>query len=76
MTDEDEAFGEIEKAQQRKVANGVTDGPAMRSFTATLGATSNHRNEVLEEVAKEFDRMKALGDTSASFACFVRGMTT
>jgi hypothetical protein len=32
------------------------------------------RNEVLEEVALEFDKMKAFGDTSASFAVFVRGM--
>ena len=33
-----------------------------------------YRNEVLEEVAKEFDKMKALGDTAASFAVFVRNM--
>jgi len=32
------------------------------------------RNDTLEEVAKEFDKMKAFGDTSASFASFVRGM--
>jgi hypothetical protein len=32
------------------------------------------RNDVLEEVAKEFDSMKAFGDTSASFAVFVREM--
>jgi hypothetical protein len=32
------------------------------------------RNEVLEEVALEFDKMKSFGDTSASFAVFVRGM--
>jgi hypothetical protein len=32
------------------------------------------RNEVLEEVAKEFDAMKSFGDTAASFAAFVRGM--
>ena len=32
------------------------------------------RNDVLEEVAKEFDKMTALGDTSASFAIFVRNM--
>jgi len=32
------------------------------------------RNDTLEEVAKEFDKMKAFGDTSASFAVFVRGM--
>lgn len=34
------------------------------------------RNEVLEEVAKEFDKMKSLGDTSASFASYVRNMKT
>jgi hypothetical protein len=32
------------------------------------------RNDVLEEVALEFDKMKAFGDTAASFAAFVRGM--
>ena len=32
------------------------------------------RNDVLEEVAKEFDKMTALGDTAASFAQFVRDM--
>jgi hypothetical protein len=34
------------------------------------------RNDVLEEVAKEFDGMTSLGDTAASFACYVRGMKT
>jgi len=33
-----------------------------------------HRNEVLEEVAREFDKMRVLGDTAASFACYVRDM--
>ena len=32
------------------------------------------RNNTLEEVAKEFDKMKSLGDTAASFAVFVRNM--
>ena len=32
------------------------------------------RNNTLEEVAQEFDMMKNFGDTSASFAVFVRGM--
>lgn len=31
------------------------------------------RNEVLEEVAKEFDKMP-FGDTASSFAIFVRNM--
>lgn len=32
------------------------------------------RNAALEEVALEFDNMKAFGDTAASFAAFVRNM--
>jgi hypothetical protein len=32
------------------------------------------RNDTLEEVALEFDKMKAFGDTSHSFATFVRDM--
>jgi len=32
------------------------------------------RSDTLEEVAKEFDKMKPFGDTSHSFASFVRGM--
>jgi hypothetical protein len=32
------------------------------------------RNDVLEEVAREFDKMKVLGDTAASFAAYVRNM--
>jgi len=61
---EDEAFGELEKSLQRKVARGVTDGSVQ----------PRPRNDVLEEVAKEFDRMTSLGDTAASFAAYVRGM--
>jgi hypothetical protein len=32
------------------------------------------RNNTLEEVAQEFDKMKVLGDTAASFAAYVRNM--
>jgi uncharacterized surface protein with fasciclin (FAS1) repeats len=32
------------------------------------------RNKTLEEVAREFDKMKVLGDTAASFAAYVRNM--
>jgi hypothetical protein len=32
------------------------------------------RNDALEEVAKEFDGMKNGGDTTASFAAYVRNM--
>ena len=32
------------------------------------------RNHTLDEVAAEFDKMRSLGDTAASFAAFVRNM--
>lgn len=35
---------------------------------------TNLRNQVLEEVAQEFDKMTSLGDTAASFAVYVRNM--
>ena len=34
------------------------------------------RNDAIEEVAKEFDKMKPFGDTAQSFATFVRNMKT
>jgi predicted methyltransferase MtxX (methanogen marker protein 4) len=76
---EDEAFGELEKALQRKVATGVTDGTLnahriIHDLTEALRAAIYERNAVLEEVAKEFDHMTSLGDTAASFAAYVRGM--
>jgi hypothetical protein len=32
------------------------------------------RNHTLDEVANEFEKMRAFGDTAASFAVFVRNM--
>jgi fructose/tagatose bisphosphate aldolase len=40
-----------------------------------LEVNNSNRNDVLEEVAKEIEKMKAFEkDTMASFAAFVRGM--
>jgi hypothetical protein len=36
--------------------------------------TSKIRNDTLEEVALEFDKMRNGGDTTASFAAYVRGL--
>ena len=65
MTDEDDEFARIEREQsmgwrKRQVENKKELDP--------------YRNLVLEEVAAEFDKMIAFGDTAASFAAFVRGM--
>ena len=63
-TPEDEAFEEIERAQAHD----------KKYIKHQLFPAPPERNEVLEEVAKEFDKMRSLGDTAASFAAFVRGM--
>ena len=47
----------------------------VRRFNKKIDQINNlARNDTLEEIAKEFDKMKAFGDTAASFACFVRDM--
>jgi len=55
--------------------------PWVCPFCYTTGCTTPgqckelaQRNHVLDEVAAEFDKMKSLGDTAASFAAFVRNM--
>lgn len=44
-----------------------------KEYDARSLSRMQDRNEVLEEVAKEFDKMP-FGDTAASFAIFVRNM--
>jgi uncharacterized surface protein with fasciclin (FAS1) repeats len=48
------------------------DAAKQRAFEKTLHQVV--RNHTLEEVAREFDKMKSLGDTAASFAAYVRNM--
>ena len=76
-TPEDEAFDEIEKAQGwRKRQIAAFDGGYIKyrdAFPKEKYIIPVDRNDVLEEVALEFDKMKG-GDTSASFAAYVRRM--
>jgi hypothetical protein len=63
-TEEDDEFSRIEHENQMKSGQ-----PYVFTYVSP-----SQRNQVLEEVAKEFDAMKSFGDTAASFAAFVRGM--
>ncbi len=66
MTDyEDDEFARIEREQ----AMGWR-----KQHIQHFKALDPYRNMVLEEVAQEFEKMIAFGDTAASFAIFVRGM--
>lgn len=63
-TDEDDEFERIERENNMKG----------QPYHYDVFVSASQRNQVLEEVAKEFDKMYALGDTAASFAVFVRMM--
>lgn len=65
MTDEDDEFARIE----REASMGWR-----KQHIEQKKELDPYRNLVLEEVALQFDMMPSLGDTSASFAAFVRGM--
>jgi hypothetical protein len=63
-TAEDDEFDRIEHENAMK--NG-------QPYHYDIFVSPSQRNQVLEEVAKEFDKMP-FGDTSASFAIYVRNM--
>ena len=64
-TDEDDEFERI--AHEAEMKSG-------QPYHYDVYVSPSQRNQVLEEVAKEFDKMKNGGDTTASFAIYVRGM--
>lgn len=65
MTDEDDEFARIEREQ----AMGWR-----KQHIEQAKELDPYRNMVLEEVALEFEKMRAFGTTAESFATFVRGM--
>ena len=71
-SEEDEAFNDVEKHSNlgKQILKDIEGQP----YHYDVFVSVSQRNSVLEEVAREFDKMPALGDTAASFACFVRGM--
>ena len=75
MTDwtkeEDEAFNAVE--QQSNLGKQILKAQGQPYHFDTYVSPSQ-RNFVLEEVAKEFDKMKNFGVTAESFACFVRNL--
>jgi len=64
-TDEDDEFDRIEHE------NAMKSG---QPYHYDVFVSPSQRNQVLEEVAKEFDAMKPFGDTAQSFATYVRMM--
>ena len=69
--EEDEAFNEVEKQSNlgKQILREIG-----QPYHFDVYVSTSQRNTVLEEVAKEFDKMKAFGTTAESFATFVRNM--
>ena len=68
--EEDEAFNEVEKHSNlgKQILRDLG-----QPYHYDTYVSPSQRNQVLEEVAKEFDKMP-FGDTSQSFSTFVRKM--
>ena len=76
MTDwtneEDEAFNEVEKNSNlgKQILRGMG-----QPYLYDVFVSVSQRNAVLEEVAKEIEKMTAFGpDTIGSFAVYIRNM--
>jgi hypothetical protein len=69
MKEDDDDIQDYVSSSWRK-----SSGMECCTYDCIQGRDCPIRRATLEEVAKEFDAMKSLGDTAASFAAFVRGM--
>lgn len=71
MTDDDDIQDYVSSGWRKRQIETET---MRRINEKILEVNNSNRNDVLEEVALEFDKMKNGGDTTASFAAFVREM--
>ena len=73
MTNRTHTPEDIKKIQSGWRKQQIETKTMRRINEKILEVNNANRNDVLEEVAKEFDKMP-FGDTSASFAVYVRSM--
>ena len=72
MTDDDDIQDYVSSGWRKRQIETET---MRRINEKILEVNNSNRNDVLEEVAKEIEKMKAFEkDTMASFAAYVRGM--
>jgi hypothetical protein len=72
-TDEDDEFDRIKRENALHEVYRLGQEIEGQPYLYDLFVSVSQRNQVLEEVAKEFDKMP-FGDTAASFSAFVRSM--
>ena len=73
-SEEDEAFNDVEKHSNlgKQILRDLG-----QPYHYDIFVSPSQRNAVLEEVAKEIEKMKAFGpDTIGSFAVYIRNMKT
>ena len=73
-TDEDDEFDRVKRENAMYEVQRLGQEIEGQPYHFDTYVSPSQRNQVLEEVAKEFDKMKAFGDTAQSFATFVRDM--
>ena len=76
-TPEDEEFERIERDQKRiiETQQALREELAHASKAFDIAYDNFKRNEVLEEVAQEIEKLKGFGeDTIASFTVYIRNM--
>jgi hypothetical protein len=73
QTDEDDEFDRIKRENALHEVYRLGQEIEGQPYLYDLFVSVSQRNQVLEEVAKEFDKMP-FGDTAASFSAFVRSM--
>jgi len=72
-TDEDDEFDRIKRENALHEVYRLGQEIEGQPYHYDIYVSPTQRNIVLEEVAKEFDKMP-FGDTAASFSAFVRSM--
>ena len=70
--EEDEAFNAVE--HQSNLGKQILKDISGQPYYFDTYVSPSQRNQVLEEVALDFEKMKSFGDTAQSFASFVRNM--
>jgi hypothetical protein len=73
QTDEDDEFDRIKRENALHEVYRLGQEIEGQPYHYDIYVSPTQRNIVLEEVAKEFDKMP-FGDTASSFSAFVRSM--
>jgi hypothetical protein len=76
-TDEDDEFARVKRESAMREVQRLGQEIEGQPYHFDIFVSPSQRNQVLEEVAKEIEKMKMFGpDTIGSFAVYIRNMKT